>query len=514
MRQVYDANLGRTLLCCGRQTEKSTLLGNTLLTNTMLIRFFRSLYVSPSQQQTETFSKDRITDPLLMSGDLAMMAWGPPDRGSRRGRRAVKKTLTLDNVLNKKFITGSEMTFRYAFHSADRVRGIRADDIKIDEIQDINIEFLPIIEECSAHSEWKLKTFSGTPKTIDNTLNYLWENHSTRNEWAVPCDACNHWNILFEKNIGKKSLICSRCGKQIYANHERAQWASDRSAQWLLRNPLAFNGYRISQLMVPWLVWDDILDRYQRYPRVQFYNEVLGRPYDSSSKAIPRAKIMETCRPSLSMENALAFVGRAKLYMGIDWGTGENSSFTVVTVGGYMGGRFQYIYAKRFTGEEAADIELQIQLIKELIHKFKPELVGVDYGGGFAPNSALTKTFTIERIFKFQYNNAKYLHWDHELARFMVNRTAVLMDFINAFNELKHFTLPRWEEWEDPFSLDMESVLKEYTSERNGAPSKMYLSRVPSKADDTLHSMLYCFLAATIQNPRPDIIRPTGFETR
>jgi hypothetical protein len=76
-----------------------------------------------------------------------------------------------------------------------------------------------------------------------------------------------HWNILGEKNIGKKFLICERCGKQIHPQHERAQWAAGNANA-------EYEGYRINQLMVPWRKWDDILADYGKYTRDRFYNEV------------------------------------------------------------------------------------------------------------------------------------------------------------------------------------------------------------------------------------------------
>ena len=89
---------------------------------------------------------------------------------------------------------------RYAFLNADRVRGIPADMVCIDEIQDVLTDNIPVIEECVSHSSFKYKLYAGTPKSLDNTLESLWVEDSTQNEWVVPCDSCGggdyrHWNI-------------------------------------------------------------------------------------------------------------------------------------------------------------------------------------------------------------------------------------------------------------------------------------------------------------------------------
>src|SRR6185369_4131171 len=68
-------------------------------------------------------------------------------------------------------------------------RGIPADFILIDEFQDILLENIPVIEECASHSEHKLFCYSGTPKSMDNAIEYYFSRFSTQNEWVVPCRA-------------------------------------------------------------------------------------------------------------------------------------------------------------------------------------------------------------------------------------------------------------------------------------------------------------------------------------
>src|SRR5512135_1282248 len=62
LRRIYDTPSRRVLLCCGRQVEKSTLLGNKCLCYMCLVPLMRILYVSPSATQTKTFSNDRIKE--------------------------------------------------------------------------------------------------------------------------------------------------------------------------------------------------------------------------------------------------------------------------------------------------------------------------------------------------------------------------------------------------------------------------------------------------------------------
>ena len=96
---VYNTTSPRVLLKCGRQVEKSTYLGNRLLALTCIQPSFTALYVSPTNQQTKTFSNDRIKEPLETSPRLK--AW--------------MDDKLAQNVFQKKFINRSQIVMRYAF---------------------------------------------------------------------------------------------------------------------------------------------------------------------------------------------------------------------------------------------------------------------------------------------------------------------------------------------------------------------------------------------------------------
>jgi hypothetical protein len=494
---IYDTPHPRVLLQCGRQVEKSTTLGNITLTYTMLRRYFRSLFVSPTQQQTETFSRDKVSLPIEMSEKLQTFARGGAD---------VK-----NNVLYKKFVTGSDITFRYAFLHADRVRGIPADMLLLDEIQDILTEVIPVIEECLAHSPYKILRYSGTPKSLDNTISYYWNRYSTRNEWVIPCDGCGggdfrKWHAIGYEHIGPDGLTCTKCGSLLNPRHASAQWASMRSPSWLRNPPVAipFEGYRIPQVIAPWVEWPGIMDKKKRYTVAQFYNEVLGLGYDSGTKPMTEETLKANCIPGRPMSAVHKFTRRGPVYMGVDWGTAENS-YTVMCIGTYIGSRFTYLYFKRYEGEEA-EPERTVSDIMRYADEYNVAIIGVDYGGGFDRNDKLIRHFGIRRIARYQYVNTRRIYFDTTLHRFMVNRTEALMAIINAINRKDEFSLPNWSEFETPFASDLLSVFTEY----NEARRTTVINRTPGTTDDTLHSMTYCFLASMIRHPRPDVMAPIG----
>lgn len=501
LRLPYDTPSKRTLYKCGRQVEKSTLLGNKCLSYCCVINAFQVLYVSPTNQQTKTFSQDRLREPVETSDILK--AW--------------TTTKLSDNVFLKKFINRSQITLRYAYHNADRTRGIPADLILIDELQDIITDNIPVIEECASHSDFKFFHYSGTPKSFDNAIEHYWANLSTQNEWLVPCELCGvpgrpdtwHWNILSEDTIGPESLVCDKCKRQIYANHPDAQWVCmNPSVREKLSEP--YEGFRIPQLMVPWLTWPEIYDKYTKYPRSRFYNEVLGMSYDSGTRPLTRQDIIDNCIPGLLMSQAAlrdlhTKLGQAvPIFCGIDWGTGEGS-FTVLSLGAYINGFFTIFYVHRFEGQET-EPPIQLELIEQLLKAWNVTLVGADYGGGFDRNDTLTRKFGT-KIIKYQYSQpGQKVKWEDSLKRFLVHRTEVMSDIFNAIKRRNVFRFPDWGVFEDPFGKDCLNIFSEYSEQQR----QIQYKKSPDCTDDAFHSILLCFLASLLKVQNFEVLNPNS----
>jgi hypothetical protein len=501
LRLPYDTPSRRTLYKCGRQVEKSTLLGNKCLSYSCIINAFQVLYVSPTNAQTKTFSQDRLREPVETSDILK--AW--------------TTTKLSDNVFLKKFINRSQITLRYAYHNADRTRGIPADLILIDELQDIITDNIPVIEECASHSEFKYFHYSGTPKTLDNAIEHYWTNLSTQNEWVVPCELCGvqgrpetwHWNVLSEENIGVDGLICDKCKRPIYATHPEAQWVcTNPSVKERLAEP--YEGFRIPQLMVPWLSWSEIYDKYVKYPRAQFYNEVLGESYDSGTRPLTRQDVIDNCQPGMLMTPSYLSALHKKLgqgtpiFCGIDWGTGEGS-YTLLTLAAYIEGKFTVFYAHRFEGQET-EPPVQLEIIEQIIKNWNVSLVGVDYGGGFDRNDHLTRKFGT-KIVKYQYSQpGQKVKWEEKLRRFLVHRTEVMSDIFNAIKRRNIFRFPDWSAWEDPFAKDMLNIFSEYNEQLRQVQYK----KSPDATDDTFHAILLCFLASLLKVQNYEVLNPTS----
>lgn len=236
----YDTEAREILFMTSRQTEKSTSLGNKLIALCGMNWYQNSLFVTPSATQTKVFSSARIDDIVEISPFVKALT---------------HKSLTW-NILEKEFLTKSHIYLRYAFLNADRIRGISVSSIFIDEVQDILKDVMPVIKEAASRYRNALYVYSGTPKSLDNTIEKIWSKESTMSEWVIPCEHHTpwHWIVLGPKNIGKVGPICERCGKPINPEHP--------GAQWVQMNPGArVEGYRICRPMVPWYFKPDFTDK-------------------------------------------------------------------------------------------------------------------------------------------------------------------------------------------------------------------------------------------------------------
>jgi intein/homing endonuclease len=398
-------------------------------------------------------------------------------------------------------------------------RGIPAWLLALDELQDILSDNIPVIEQCTSHAPDRFKTFiyAGTPKTSDNPLEYYrsglsktGQSMSTMGEWVVPCDAHGgetgrHWNILGEKSIGKKSLICDKCGKKIDPMHRDAQWAN-------MVADGVFQSFRIPQLMVPWRPWGEILLDYGRYSRDKFYNEVLGLSCDSGARPINAAQIQNSCNPQLlmnreSFKKAQQLSRSIEIFAGIDHGGGTDSSYTVLSLGMYhpeAPTKFRIFWIHRFTGEDV-DPEMQLPKLVKFLRAFNVRIIGSDWGGGQSTNSRLAREFGPTRLAKYQYQGRvrRKVAFHPGLQYYQVHRTEVMTDVFEAIKR-GLFEFPNWDQFRDPFAEDFLNIFSEY----NPTLRMIQYDHRPGRPDDSFHSILYCFLASMILYPRPDIIRP------
>jgi hypothetical protein len=197
----------------------------------------------------------------------------------------------------------------------------------------------------------------------------------------------------------------------------------------------------------------------------------------------------------------------ARVYGGIDWGQDSTSSYTVLSLAAYLDGFFKVFFIHRFQGAES-EPQVQMEKIKQIIKSFNVVRIGVDYGGGFWPNDDLLRVFGSNRVLRYQYSSPRvFVKWDPHLGRFLVHRSEVMSAMFNAIKRRNVFRFPRWKEFSAPFATDMLAIFSEYNERTRLTDYK----KSPNTTDDSMHSIIFCMLAAMIDNPRPDILLPSAY---
>jgi hypothetical protein len=472
---IYDGHNQGLLMKCGRQVAKSTTLCNFIICESLGIPHFRNLYVSPSQEQTQTFSNTRIGKTVHYS-PLVRKYWAASDFTHR--------------TMLRMFRNGSEVKFTYAQDDPDRARGNTADRVNYDEVQDMLYEdVIPVINECMGNSNYGYETYAGTPKTMENTIEYLWS-ISTKTEWIMKCEGCGKWNFIeSDKSIGKTGPICLNCGHTL----------NPRAGQWYDFNPdSSLKGMHISQPMLPLNMeqphrWARILNKLERYSETKFKNEVLGISDALGARLISKEELLSLCQsydvyrtPPKNMETFSHIVA------GVDWSGGgtEGVSRTVLWIFGVTRDhRLKTLFFRVYPVTNPVTV---VDDVAEVIQNYNVSLTVGDRGEGHLANKQLQKILGRHRMTQVKYGaQAAPIVWNEEADAYHADRTT-LMD--NYFMVLKRggVIYPDERYMTTPIQ-DVLNIYEEVT--KNGL--KVW-RHAPTQPDDAFHAQLFGWLAAKI----------------
>jgi len=461
--------------------HNSTFLANSIIADSAVIPYNKSVYVSPSYLQTRQFSAGKLTPWMEDSPVISKYLLS-----SKVSRQVFEKGLT----------NGSMIFLRSAFLNADRIRGLSASMLCVDEIQNFISANLPVIMEVLSHAEDPTALFSGTPLTNDNILEQKWQ-ESSQCEWLVRCSHHTppHYNFLDERCIGLKGPICNKCGKPL--NPADGKWVAFSNERYIM-------GFHLNQIMVPWMQvgekWQEIVHKYNTYSKGLFYNEVLGISFDSASKPVTRSDLIACTGKGMRLKTQPdIWTENWQCVMGVDWGTGSDgserdekgrlrtASYTIVCIGAYIGqGVFHPFFYRRYLGDDAIPTNC-IQDIIYLFNWFKCVLIGADWGFGWAANDQLEATFGMHRVIKYQYvgMQRERMKYDETAHKVIVNRTEVMSDFFVDIKKRK-YEFPIWED-SQKYLVDIEHIFAEMSS-----LGTLKYDHKKTEPDDVAHATIFC----------------------
>jgi len=499
---IYNTTAPEMLLMFGRQTHKSTTVGNKLVLPALMIPSYRSLYVAPTALQASVFSNDKLNGTIYGSPIIEKNYTGPH---------------YADQVGYKELKNGSKIYLRSAFRNADSIRGISADHVMFDEVQDIIRDNIPVIRQCMGHSMqhgatlqkhhpnipiglFNNTTYAGTPKTMENTLTFQWA-RSSQNEFLIRCTHCNKLNYIDEQNIGPTQLECRVCHRPIWY----------QNGKWVQTNPNGhILGFRLPQIVLPWInnpnnpdSWKiNVINTQYQYSVEKYYNEVLALPYANAKHPVEEADIRKCCISDLSCaseEHGLESVGLSTRQVvtvaGIDWGKGDicsGTSYSVLTIGAVVKGVYTVLLMKRYSGRQNSEAIFQLQDMIRLVNRFGCKMVIADTGDGRTSNAHLVKALGPQRFCEiYESGNLKApLKWDTQTGKYVLSRTQMMTNLLMEITrqQVRFF---RWEEFAS-FSPDFTGIFTDYSEKTR---LTQYDHNVP---DDAFHSYMYSRIAAGI----------------
>jgi len=400
---------------------------------------------------------------------------------------------------------------------------VLANSCKSLNCQDINYEFIPIIgETMSAQTKYGFYQFSGTPKTIDNTLNVLFE-QSSKAEWIIKC-GCGKHNIPNLENdimkmIGKKGCICSACGKLLDISSGNYVHANTNKIN-------SFRGYHISQVTHPLHAgfpakWDELLYKLDTYPESKFYNEILGEPCDEAVKPLTEGDIRKASN-GLINDFSTAVKERRKydaVVMGVDWsGYGaDNLSTTAVTIVGIIPGSevVHCIFCERF---KTMPPEEEAKILVSYAHQFKITYLAHDFSGaGMIREATIIQCgYPAEQIIPFQIVHAPiaqsiinyYEPTSGGRHCYNIDKTRSLMVLFEMIKKQK-VTLPDWEKntgQTKDILRDLLNIMQETRETPRGGEFTLMI-RVPERTDDFAHALnLACAAVWHVRGRYPSLV--------
>lgn len=307
-----------------------------------------------------------------------------------------------------------------------------AGGVAVTNCQDFDKDFIPIVRECLSHSKWALEQFTGTPKTLDNTLELQW-NRSSQAEWWVPCLHCTtngkptqnipsaEYHLLqmigpYRNDISpeRPGTICYKCRQPI----------NPRFGRWVPKyrdRQLSYAGYHVPQIIMPLhyadkVKWAELLAKMQGMAPYAFHNEVLGEGYDTGTKLVSLTELQKAMQ--LPWKNdprrpVAKVMERLKAYtmtvLAIDWGGGgeDGVSFTTLALLGTTSkGRIDCLWGRRL--HTPNDHLREAAQVYEYWRMFRPTLITHDYtGAGDIRETVLVQAgVPLERLMPIAYVRA------------------------------------------------------------------------------------------------------------
>lgn len=473
---IYNTTASMMVIQAGRQVSKSVTVGGLLTIGAVAEPYTTSVYLAPLAQQASRFSTMYL-DPYLDSPLI---------------KKYYRDTSSKKNVMEKSLNNGSIIFLSYAETEtdADRVRGIAANKMYLDECQDASYEALPVLFEILSAQENPRKVLTGTAKGEDNTLE-RYRKMTNQGEWATRCPHCGHWNIPWTEEscvamcANPEGVCCEKCKKVIDVS--KGKWVSAKPD---VKDKV---GFHVPQLIIPERVkpskWGEIREKLETYPRPKWLNEIAGLASGKGNRILSMSEAMACCNSSkLEWDTGWPrdYRGIANVVLGVDWSvTGSSISYTVISILGYdYNGKCYLLFSERLQGVDILD---QVARVAQLYRQFNCQIMASDRGVGVLQGQLLQQELGADKVIMVQYVTARvHARFDRAGGFLSTDRTQAIDNIILKMKlGAGKFETPRWDLtqgfWNDALAVFEEESLS----------GRRLYRKDEGALDDWLHSVVF-----------------------
>lgn len=337
MSEIYRYIAHQATLKTGKSVviKKGRQVGATMMAGALDLYFtnsglfnkppIRVVHLFPALAQVKKFSQDKLESLIRTS------------KADFINKNKLNSTNAVDNLTMKQFKTGTLWVDSLGT-DGDRIRGMTADVVFFDEVQDLMPQGIGNATKILTASKYGpigkgVQVYFGTPKQKNSYFSTIWD-ISDQRYYHLGCESCNktypfylpeddRWKTIWVEGFVIKCPLCGHKQHKKKAT-DLGKWVSTRNEE-----DAKFVGFHINQLYIPYFSKENILDLMPENNPAQteriWMNEVVGEFYSGYGMPITKADIYQMCRDADRKFSKSIDPKTKSVYLGLDWGGKSDS---------------------------------------------------------------------------------------------------------------------------------------------------------------------------------------------
>ena len=280
----------------------------------------RVVHLFPALGQVKKFSQDKLETLIRTAKDDFV------------NKNKLISSNSVDNLTMKQFNKGT-LWIDSLGTDGDRIRGMTADIIFFDEVQDMFGHAIGNATKILTAAKYGptgqgVQVFFGTPKDKSSYFSTIWD-MSDQRYYHLGCINCKKTYPFYLPNddrwksiwLYENTIQCPLCGtkqKKVEAI-EHGRWAGSKNTE-----DAEFVGFHLNQLYIPYFTKENIEKLMPENNPSQteriWHNEVIGEFYSGAGMPLTKHDIYNNCRdPDREFAKSIG-ANEKTVYLGVDWG--------------------------------------------------------------------------------------------------------------------------------------------------------------------------------------------------